>query len=274
MPAVVNAIERAGRRLLGAADAAANRLYTWRHNPLYQSGTVVVAMFLVLIANGALAAALLSRRGSVGVGGTPDRQPLDRQLGPGPASLRFRRRHRGDGRPRPPDGGPAPVLGAARPGLAVRHRPRGPGARARLDRLRDGLGHLRAAAGHRRGALPRRPADPLRADRARLHRRTRPSPAPSSFSTSSCMSRCPSASAWCSGCMCPVSPGPRSSRRSGSAGPSSDSSPPWPSSGRSPWRRWPIPSTARPRSRRTSSTPSGCPFRAASRRTPPGSGAG
>jgi len=50
--ALLNAIERAGRRLLGVADAATNRLYGWRFNPLYQSGTIVVAMFLVLIATG------------------------------------------------------------------------------------------------------------------------------------------------------------------------------------------------------------------------------
>lgn len=39
-------------RLLARADALANRWYTWRYNPLYQSGTIVVAMFLVLIVSG------------------------------------------------------------------------------------------------------------------------------------------------------------------------------------------------------------------------------
>ena len=52
MPAAVNPIERAARRALGAADAALNRLYGWRYNPLYQSGTIVVAMFLVLLVTG------------------------------------------------------------------------------------------------------------------------------------------------------------------------------------------------------------------------------
>jgi ferredoxin len=52
MPAVVEGIERAGRRLLGAADAFTNRLYGWRYNPLYQSGTIVVVMFLALIGTG------------------------------------------------------------------------------------------------------------------------------------------------------------------------------------------------------------------------------
>lgn len=52
MPALLTALERACRRLAGALDAAANRLYGWRYNPLYQSGTIVVAMFLVLIATG------------------------------------------------------------------------------------------------------------------------------------------------------------------------------------------------------------------------------
>jgi quinol-cytochrome oxidoreductase complex cytochrome b subunit/coenzyme F420-reducing hydrogenase delta subunit len=41
-----------GRRLLAAADALVNRLYGSRYNPLYQSGTIAVAMLLVLIATG------------------------------------------------------------------------------------------------------------------------------------------------------------------------------------------------------------------------------
>ena len=40
------------RRPLAAADAALNRLYTWRGNPLYQSGTVVVVAFLVMLVSG------------------------------------------------------------------------------------------------------------------------------------------------------------------------------------------------------------------------------
>jgi len=40
------------RRPLAAADAGLNRLYGWRGNPLYQSGTIAVAMLLVLIATG------------------------------------------------------------------------------------------------------------------------------------------------------------------------------------------------------------------------------
>lgn len=39
-------------RLLAAADAACNRLYGWRGNPLYQSGTIVVLLLLVLLATG------------------------------------------------------------------------------------------------------------------------------------------------------------------------------------------------------------------------------
>ncbi|HEX5818022.1 MAG TPA: hydrogenase iron-sulfur subunit [Gemmatimonadales bacterium] len=40
------------RRPLALADAGLNRLYGWRGNPLYQSGTIAVAMLLVLIASG------------------------------------------------------------------------------------------------------------------------------------------------------------------------------------------------------------------------------
>jgi len=41
-----------GRRPLAAADAALNRLYTWRYNPLYHSGTLVVLAFLLMLATG------------------------------------------------------------------------------------------------------------------------------------------------------------------------------------------------------------------------------
>ncbi|HSR15650.1 MAG TPA: cytochrome b N-terminal domain-containing protein, partial [Gemmatimonadales bacterium] len=40
------------RSLLNAADRAANRLYGWRGNPLYQTGTLVVLLFLVLLVTG------------------------------------------------------------------------------------------------------------------------------------------------------------------------------------------------------------------------------
>ena len=40
------------RRPLAAADALMNRIYTWRFNPLYQSGTLVVAAFLVMLVTG------------------------------------------------------------------------------------------------------------------------------------------------------------------------------------------------------------------------------
>ena len=52
MPAVFHALVRGSRRALAAADAATNRLYGWRFNPLYQSGTIAVAMFLVLLGTG------------------------------------------------------------------------------------------------------------------------------------------------------------------------------------------------------------------------------
>jgi ferredoxin len=34
------------------ADAAANRLYTWRYNPLYQSGSLLVLSFLIMLVSG------------------------------------------------------------------------------------------------------------------------------------------------------------------------------------------------------------------------------
>ncbi len=46
------AVERSARRVLRQADAALNRLYGWRLNPLYQSGTIVVLLLLVLLASG------------------------------------------------------------------------------------------------------------------------------------------------------------------------------------------------------------------------------
>ena len=48
----VRTIERSARRVLRQADAALNRLYGWRLNPLYQSGTIVILLFLILLATG------------------------------------------------------------------------------------------------------------------------------------------------------------------------------------------------------------------------------
>jgi coenzyme F420-reducing hydrogenase delta subunit/Pyruvate/2-oxoacid:ferredoxin oxidoreductase delta subunit len=45
-------LERAARRAVTVLDAGATRLYGWRANPLHQTGTVAVAMLLVLIATG------------------------------------------------------------------------------------------------------------------------------------------------------------------------------------------------------------------------------
>ena len=44
--------ERAAFRFLAWLDAVANRLYGWRANPLYQSGTIVIACLLVLLVTG------------------------------------------------------------------------------------------------------------------------------------------------------------------------------------------------------------------------------
>lgn len=45
-------LQRGFRRLLGALDAAATRVYGWPWNPLHQSGTVAVLMLLALIVSG------------------------------------------------------------------------------------------------------------------------------------------------------------------------------------------------------------------------------
>ena len=52
MPRLLRHIEPPLRRVLAVTDAAFNRLYGWRYNPIYQSGTIVVALFLVLLATG------------------------------------------------------------------------------------------------------------------------------------------------------------------------------------------------------------------------------
>jgi ferredoxin len=52
MAATPRRLERVALRLLTTADAACNRLYGSRYNPLYQSGTIVIALLGVLIATG------------------------------------------------------------------------------------------------------------------------------------------------------------------------------------------------------------------------------
>jgi len=48
----MRSLERPIRRALAALDALANRAYGWAWNPLHQTGTVAVAMLLVLIVTG------------------------------------------------------------------------------------------------------------------------------------------------------------------------------------------------------------------------------
>mgnify|MGYP001363854750 FL=1 len=48
----VKAAQRGARFLLGRADALFNALYTWRFNPLYHTGALVVASFLILAVTG------------------------------------------------------------------------------------------------------------------------------------------------------------------------------------------------------------------------------
>lgn len=45
-------LETAIRRLLAPVDAAANRLYGWKGNPLYQSGTIAAALLLIVLVTG------------------------------------------------------------------------------------------------------------------------------------------------------------------------------------------------------------------------------
>jgi len=52
MAVAPRAPERLTLRLLTTVDAFCNRLYGWRYNPLYQSGTIVVALYLVLVVTG------------------------------------------------------------------------------------------------------------------------------------------------------------------------------------------------------------------------------
>jgi len=49
---MVRRFERAALALLTRADGLVNRWYGWRFNPLYQSGTIVVALWLVLLVTG------------------------------------------------------------------------------------------------------------------------------------------------------------------------------------------------------------------------------
>jgi ferredoxin len=49
---VLRALERLVLRPLRAADAAATRLYGWRHNPLHQSGALAAALLALLIVTG------------------------------------------------------------------------------------------------------------------------------------------------------------------------------------------------------------------------------
>ena len=52
MAACSRPIERGTLRVLTIADTLCNRLYGWRFNPLYQSGTIVTALLLLLLVTG------------------------------------------------------------------------------------------------------------------------------------------------------------------------------------------------------------------------------
>jgi ferredoxin len=52
MPTLSSRLQQPVRRLLARLDAGANRLYTWRLNPLLHSGALVVALFAVLLGTG------------------------------------------------------------------------------------------------------------------------------------------------------------------------------------------------------------------------------
>jgi len=54
-PMIARGVQRVrgvARKPLAIADAAANRLYTWRYNPLYQSGSLLVLSFLIMLVSG------------------------------------------------------------------------------------------------------------------------------------------------------------------------------------------------------------------------------
>jgi quinol-cytochrome oxidoreductase complex cytochrome b subunit len=52
MISLIQSLDTAARRVLVWLDAAMNRLYGWRGNPIYQSGALTVALLLLLIATG------------------------------------------------------------------------------------------------------------------------------------------------------------------------------------------------------------------------------
>ena len=52
MAAPLRPLERLAWRALARADAVCNRLYGWKGNPLYQSGTIAAALLGVLIVTG------------------------------------------------------------------------------------------------------------------------------------------------------------------------------------------------------------------------------
>ena len=52
MPGFVERLIGVSRRVLSRADAAANRLYTWRYNPLYHSGAIAIVMLVILLVTG------------------------------------------------------------------------------------------------------------------------------------------------------------------------------------------------------------------------------
>lgn len=52
MRPLLRTAEHGVRRALGAADAALNRLYGWRYNPIYQSGALTAALLALLIVTG------------------------------------------------------------------------------------------------------------------------------------------------------------------------------------------------------------------------------
>jgi ferredoxin len=52
MPAATLALRTAVRRALAWTDTRMNRLYGWRYNPLYHSGAIAAALFLVLLVTG------------------------------------------------------------------------------------------------------------------------------------------------------------------------------------------------------------------------------
>ena len=155
------------------------------YNPLYQSGTIAVALLLVLIVTG-IWLVLFYRIGTpwesvARITGSPW---TGRWVRGGPP-LRVRRGGRRDAGARHPRLRAAAHLGAARARVGLGRRAPRAAAALRRDRVRAGVGRVRPRHGGGDRPRPRRAADSLRAGEPHLHSASGRYPARSSSSPSS-----------------------------------------------------------------------------------------